>query len=185
MVVSGIGPAAAAAATATALTRLEPDLVLSMGICGGIDARAAVGDVVVATGLVAADVGADSPEGFLGLADLGWAPEELPVDPALAERSATRLREAGLPVVLGPVLSVSTVTGTAERAAELAARWPAVAEAMEGRAVGEAAAPYAVPVLEVRTVSNAVGPRDKPAWKVAEALERLGDAAAVLLGEDA
>jgi nucleoside phosphorylase len=49
----------------------------------------------------------------------------------------------------GTVLTVSTVTGTAARAAELRARHPrALAEAMEGFGVAEAAAAHGVPVLE-------------------------------------
>jgi futalosine hydrolase len=75
------------------------------------------------------------------------------------------------------VLTVSTVTGTAERAAELAARYPgAAAEAMEGFGVAEAARLHGVPVLEVRAVSNAVGPRDRAAWRVPQALTALSEA---------
>ncbi|MBI0384156.1 futalosine hydrolase, partial [Streptomyces albiflaviniger] len=81
----------------------------------------------------------------------------------------------------GTVLTVSTVTGSAERAAELLRRHPrAVAEAMEGFGVAEAAAAQAVPALEVRTVSNAVGPRDRAAWRIGEALEALTGAFATI-----
>jgi futalosine hydrolase len=69
------------------------------------------------------------------------------------------------------------VTGTADRAALLAQRHPgAVAEAMEGFGVAEAAAAHEVPVAEIRAVSNAVGPRDRAAWRIGEALAALTDA---------
>jgi futalosine hydrolase len=72
------------------------------------------------------------------------------------------------------VLTVSTVTGTADRAGQLTARHPgAVAEAMEGFGVAEAAAAAGVPVVEIRAVSNAVGPRDRAAWRIGEALAAL------------
>ncbi len=44
---------------------------------------------------------------------------------------------------------------------------------MEGFGVAEAAAAHGVPVLELRTVSNAVGPRDRDAWRIGAALGAL------------
>ncbi|WP_461031047.1 phosphorylase family protein, partial [Streptomyces sparsus] len=52
----------------------------------------------------------------------------------------------------------------------------AVAEAMEGFGVAQAAAAQGVPVLEVRAVSNAVGPRDRAAWRIPDALDALAEA---------
>lgn len=178
VLVSGIGPAAAAATSATALALDSYDAVLSLGICGGFPGSAGIGDVVVATDLVAADLGADSPEGFLGLGQLGWADEVHPVDPAWVQRLCDLLSDA----VAGPVLTVSTVTGTQERATLLGERHGAVAEAMEGWGVVEAARPYGLPVLEVRTVSNLVGNRDTSAWDIPLALAALRRVGARLLG---
>ena len=44
---------------------------------------------------------------------------------------------------------------------------------MEGFGVAEAAAAYGVPVVEIRAVTNAVGPRDRAAWRIGEALHAL------------
>jgi futalosine hydrolase len=80
--------------------------------------------------------------------------------------------------VVGEVVTVATVTGTAERAASLAAAHPAaVAEAMEGYGVACAAAGAGVAFAELRTISNPVGPRDRTAWRIAEALAALTTAA--------
>ncbi|MFE3127320.1 futalosine hydrolase, partial [Streptomyces hydrogenans] len=80
------------------------------------------------------------------------------------------------------VLTVSTVTGSAARADALAARHPgAAAEAMEGFGVAEAAAAHGAAVLELRAVSNAVGPRDRAAWRIGDALTALRAAAAALV----
>jgi futalosine hydrolase len=97
-------------------------------------------------------------------------------------RVAEALRGAGLAVTTGPVLTVSTVTGTAATAAELAARVPgAAAEAMEGFGVATAAHDRGVPILEIRAISNPVGPRDRAAWRINEALDALEAASSVLL----
>ena len=181
--VSGIGPAAAAAATATALSLGAYDLVVSLGICGGFAGAAEIGDVVLATDVVAADLGAQSPDGFLGLAELGWSEEARPAPASLLLRGDEALRAAGLRVVTGPVLTVSTATGTDDRAALLATRHGAVAEAMEGAGVAEAAAAHSVAMMEVRAVSNLVGRRDLSAWRIPAALATLRGAVAVLLGD--
>jgi futalosine hydrolase len=177
VLVGGIGPGAAAAATGTALALSPYALVGSFGICGGFRGAADVGDVVVATDVVVADLGADSPEGFLAMGALGWADDTSPVDAAILQRLVGLLGE----VVTGPVLTVSTVTGTDARAGELAQRHGAVAEAMEGWGVVEAARMHAVPVAEVRTVSNLVGVRDIATWDFPAAFASLARVGAALL----
>lgn len=212
---AGVGPAAAAAGCATALTAAalaaRPyDLVVSAGIGGGFPsvsaaattpraarldrperpggtpaasveesaaASVALGGTVVASSIVVADLGAETPTGFAPVTRLGFGTVEHTPPPALVRALAEATGAA-----TGPVLTVSTVTGTAERAAELAARHPgAAAEAMEGFGVAEAAAAHAVPVLELRTVSNAVGPRDRDAWRIPDALAALGGACSALV----
>jgi futalosine hydrolase len=177
VIVGGVGIAAAAAATATALAEADYDAVIAVGIGGGFLGVAAMGQVVVADRIIAADLGATSPAGFLSIEDLGFGTSSYPVEPRLAAAAERALRRAGLPVVTGPVLTVCTVTGTADRAAELAARHPGAAvEGMEGFGVATAAAARAVPVLEIRAVSNPVGPRDRAAWRIPEALDVLAAA---------
>ncbi|MEU1665134.1 futalosine hydrolase [Streptomyces sparsogenes] len=202
---AGVGPAAAAAATATALTAAELGtagrptrlaaagpgtarldaarldaagldaapygLVVSAGIGGGFT-PAPLGTVVVAEAIVAADLGAETPDGFAAVTDLGFGTVEHLPPPALVRAVAEATGAAR-----GAVLTVSTVTGSAGRATELLRRHPrAAAEAMEGFGVAEAAAAHGVPVLEVRAISNTVGPRDRAAWRIGEALDALAAA---------
>ncbi|MGW5775096.1 futalosine hydrolase [Streptomyces sp. NPDC003863] len=199
VLVGGVGPAAVAAATGTALTcealaGSGYGLVVSAGIAGGFQPAAPVGSVVVSSSIVAADLGAETPDGYLAVEDLGFGRSVHLVPEELTGRITTALDagsrdaggsdatgpDAGRPHAgapshtLAPVLTVSTVTGTARRAAELAERHPAAAaEAMEGFGVAEAAAAHGVPVVEIRAVSNAVGPRDRAAWRIGEALGAL------------
>ncbi|MFE2289123.1 futalosine hydrolase [Streptomyces sp. NPDC059443] len=171
VLVAGVGPAAAAAGTATALA-LAPGghgLVVSAGIGGGFAPAAPLGSLVVADAIVAADLGAETPQGFLPVAELGFG-RSVHLPPA--ELAARAAEATG--ALLAPILTVSTVTGTAARAAGLTAAHPlAGAEAMEGFGVAEAAAAHGLPVLEVRAVSNAVGPRDRAAWRIGDALAAL------------
>ncbi|MGA5220296.1 futalosine hydrolase [Streptomyces cinereoruber] len=199
VLVGGVGPAAVAAATGTALAHasltgtsadadagtdrgeLPYDLVVSAGIAGGFRPAAPLGSLVVSSAIVAADLGAETPDGYLAVDALGFGRSVHPVPGELTGRIAAALAAEGLPCAVAPVLTVSTVTGTARRAAELAERHPgAAAEAMEGFGVAEAAAAYGVPVVELRTVSNAVGPRDRAAWRIGDALDALRHAVRLL-----
>ncbi|MEQ4301572.1 futalosine hydrolase [Plantactinospora sp. B6F1] len=171
----GVGPAAAAAGTARLLALAEAAGrpyrgVLSAGIGGGFPGRAPVGGIVVATRSVAADLGAESPDGFLTLDELGFGSTVVPADPALLD-----VLRAGLPqAVTGAVLTLGTVTGTAASTAALLARHPdAVAEAMEGYGVATAAVAVGLPFAELRTISNPVGPRDRAAWRIGDAFAAL------------
>ncbi|MCX5200468.1 futalosine hydrolase [Streptomyces sp. NBC_00237] len=168
----GVGPASAAAATARALATGAYGLVISAGIGGGFADRAPVGSVVVADAIVAADLGAETPDGYVPVTGLGFGTVE-----HLPPADLVRVTSEAAAAATGTVLTVSTVTGTAARAAELGARHPrAAVEAMEGFGVAEAAALFGLPVLEIRAVSNAVGPRDRDAWRIGEALAALSDA---------
>ncbi|WP_205614407.1 futalosine hydrolase [Streptomyces dangxiongensis] len=174
LLAAGVGPALAAASAAGALTAAalagRPyGLVVSAGIGGGFAPGAPVGSLVVADAVTVADLGAETADGFLPVTELGFGnvthrpPESL----VRVVSEATGART-------GTILTVSTVTGTAARAAALRARHPgALAEGMEGFGVAEAAAAHGVPVLEIRAVSNPVGPRDRAAWRIGDALAAL------------
>ncbi|WP_091224822.1 futalosine hydrolase [Paenibacillus sp. BC26] len=168
--------AAAAAATAGGYR-----LVVSAGIAGGFAGRAALGSLVVASEIIAADLGVETPGGFASVDELGFGSSRSGVCARSASALAAALSAAGLPVVTGPVLTVTTATGTAATAAEHVRRVPeAAAEAMEGFGVASAAQHFGVPVLELRAISNAVGPRDREAWRIGDALQALEHGSAIL-----
>lgn len=182
VVCGGVGPVAAAVTTGRLLPegqdRPRYDLVVSAGIGGGFPA-APIGAVVVADTVVHADLGAETAEGFVSMAELGWGPVRYPADAGWA--AALSLRTGA---VTGAVLTVSTVTGSRRRADQLLAAHPdAVAEAMEGVGVCLAAAGAGVPFAELRTIANPVGPRDRESWRVSEALSALSAAFDKLLAE--
>ncbi|MFB7214227.1 futalosine hydrolase [Streptomyces sp. NPDC056255] len=168
----GAGPGAAAASAAFGLASDRYGLVISAGIGGGFAGVAPVGSLVVADRIGAADLGAETATGFVPVTELGFGRAW-----HFPPRSLVREVSAATGAVTGAVLTVSTVTGSADRAAALLAAHPrAAAEAMEGFGVAEAAERVGLPVLEIRAVSNAVGPRDRDAWRIGDALAALTEA---------
>src|SRR5690554_1199940 len=94
IMLAGVGPAAAAAQTARILANTSYDLVISMGIAGGFVGQAAVGSIAVATECVAADLGAETPDGFLSLDELGFGFTRIGAKTDIADRFIEALRSA-------------------------------------------------------------------------------------------
>jgi futalosine hydrolase len=171
VIVGGVGPAESAASTARALATGSYDRVLSAGIGGGFPG-VEIGSVVAASAIVFADLGAQDSDQFVPLDDLGFG--RTTYRPNLGLDFGLRL---------GPILTVSTVTGRASSAESLLARFPdALAEAMEGAGVAAAASGAGVAFGEVRAISNAVGPRNRDAWRIPQALAALRSAFEALNG---
>ena len=186
VVTCGIGPAAAAAAAAFGLGAGGYDAVVSAGIAGAFaGGGAVVGGLAIADAIVFADLGVLTPDGFASIASLGFGDGlERVVPPAAAVTAMhERCAATGLPVTTGTLLTLATFTGTDVRATELTSRHPAVAEAMEGSGVACAAAIAGVPTLELRSLSNLVGDRDREAWDLPGALSALTTASRAVFAE--
>lgn len=185
VVLAGVGSAAAAVHTTRALlaSPMPYDLVINAGIAGGFKGRAEIGTLVVASEIICADLGAESEEGFISIDKLGFGSAYAAAAKPYSAHLAKALGEAQLSAVHASILTLSTVTGTRESAEELLARFPeAAAEAMEGFGVAAAAEAANVPVIELRAISNPIGPRDRSAWRIGDALRAL-EAACVVLKE--
>jgi futalosine hydrolase len=183
VMLTGVGPISAGIQTTKALAEDKYDLVINMGIAGGFVGKAEVGSLVVANEIVSADLGAESPEGFITLDELGFgASTRVKTDEDLVEVLLEAIKGAGVSVCAGNILTLSTVTGTTETTSKLQLReLGALAEAMEGYGVAMAAKEFGVPVLEIRSISNPIGPRDRSAWRIKEALVTLESASKVIV----
>jgi futalosine hydrolase len=189
--ITGVGPVAAALSAGAFLERHSHAAgVVNLGICGSFDPDRPLGETCVASaeiwpeyGVNCAD-GSDEPFSFQMLPDVRLNPvNRLDLDPASAARAmGLELPEAW---TQGPSLTVAGVSGDPARAAQLLARHEAATENMEGFSLALAARRKALPFLEVRTVSNPVGVRDKRKWNFRLALETLQNILPTLAGAPA
>lgn len=181
VIAAGVGPSAAASRTAVALSSGHYKYVISAGIGGGFPGKAPIGSLVIASKIIAADLGSETPDGFLSVEELGFGSACIQTPSVISEQLTRALQSAGLSAICAPILCVSTTTGTKETADALAVRNPgAAAEAMEGFGVAQAAQDFGLPVLEIRAISNMVGPRNRDAWKIPQALQTLEAAISIL-----
>jgi futalosine hydrolase len=179
---TGIGKVNAACATTLLLERFGAKLLINTG-CGGAfpGCGLGVGDLAIAQSESFADEGVQTPNGWHSLELIGIPVFQeggrrffntFPLDPDLARGAGERAQELGLAAVSGPFLTVSTCSGSAEQGEELLSRFPGVCENMEGGAVAQVALQYAVPLLEVRGISNLVEDRDLARWDLKLAVSR-------------
>lgn len=176
---SGVGKSVAAARTAALASTSSYQLCVNVGIAGAFrESGLAPGDVVVATDEVLADEGTLTPSGFvpLDLMNLPYTwgfnhfqlPHPLGMKPELLSMANGEL---GFRVVTGSLCTVSTCSGTDERAREIYARYGCLAESMEGASCAIAARTAHTPFVEVRGISNFTGDRYPAQWRIPEAAE--------------
>lgn len=154
LLVSGVGPPASATATATALALGGPfDLAASVGVAGAFPDRGLeVSDVVVATEIVAGELGLRHEGGYVEPATLGWLPDRLATHEGFTEAAVAQGARPG------PVVTVSTANGTKAEIEDITGRYPAaLAQAMEGLGVALAAHRWATPFAELRSMSDITG----------------------------
>ncbi len=188
--VIGVGPIAAALRMGALLERLpRAQGVINLGICGSFDLdRLPLGSVCVADAEIWPEYGVrgaagESPEpfGFQMLPEVTLdPPNRLDLNPT----AAAAAMGLALPAewATGPSLTVAGVSGDKVRAGQLHDRYQAATENMEGFSLALAARSKGLPFLEIRTVSNQVGARDKASWNFKAALRALATILPTLRG---
>jgi Nucleoside phosphorylase len=158
VLVCGVGPVEAAAATGRSLGLERPDAVLHVGVAG---ARRGCG--IEAPALV---IGSESVYSDL---TTPLAPSRATPDPGLLAAARRALPDAAVVPI-----ATSASIGGGDRCD---------VEAMEGFAVLRAAAVAGVPAVEVRAVSNEVEEVDRARWRLDDALAALAEAVPRLLAQ--
>jgi futalosine hydrolase len=176
---AGMGKTNVASGVAALLEREPVRGVIGFGVAGAYPGSGLeVGDVALATACVYGDEGVDAPGGWISTEGIGIPLlhregerrfNDFPLNPARVERARAALAAAGIRAAAGPFVTVSACSGTALRGEELARRFGALCEGMEGAALAHVCALYGVPCLEVRGVSNHVEDRDLTRWRLRDA----------------
>jgi futalosine hydrolase len=180
IVMTGVGKANAAGAVARLADSSRHAWILSTGVAGALPGSGlAIGQTILATASVFADEGLQAEDRFSDCAQMGFPLADfpgsaVPLDPALqALLRPLADRE-------GPIATVSTCSGLDALARTIRDRTLALAEAMEGAAVGLVARRLGIPAAELRVISNTTGDRARQRWDLPAALTRLSDLAARL-----
>ena len=177
----GIGKINAASAATSLIERYRPELIIITG-CGGAypGSGLSIGDLAIASDEIFGDEGVVAPTGWLDLQQMGlplltkgehsWY-NSIPLARHEAQKAMKLAASHGLQLVRGRFVTVSSCSGTKARGQELARRYQAVCENMEGAAIALTALRYGIPCLEIRGISNLVEDRDMSRWDISRAVE--------------
>ena len=167
---TGVGLLASAYALTRAVYQQRPQFILQAGVAGSLDPNLALGSTVAVESDCIGDLGVVENQIFQDLFRLG-----------LSQQNDSPYREMklpnphALPLSLPGVqaVSVNEITTQPERVAYYRDTLGAQIESMEGAALHYVGLMEGIPFLQVRSLSNAIGERDKQAWKLQEAITSL------------
>jgi len=173
ILITGIGLTAATYRLTSQLQAKNYDLVIQAGIAGSFDKKLSLGSVVVVKQDVIADQGVVEQRKFKTLFDLKLvAADAFPYTKTwLVNPHAQLLKRAGLKQVKG--ISVNEITTSRPRTRFYEERLKASTESMEGAALHYCCLMAGVAFLQVRSLSNYIGERNKKNWKIKEAIINL------------
>lgn len=179
--VTGMGKVNAASTLTLLVERYRPQLVINTGCAGAYEGSGlAVGDLAVASVEAYGDDGVLTPAGWEPLEIIGIPLlerkgrryfNEFPLSFSASEKAMRLAAAFGISVKRGRFVTVSTCSGSTSRGRELAGRFDALCENMEGAAVAHVSLMYGIDCLEVRGISNPVEDRDLSRWNIPRAVE--------------
>jgi futalosine hydrolase len=171
LLTTGLGMVNTARQLSLAIARQRPSLALQFGVAGSFDPVLSFEQVVQVRQEAFAELGADSPQGFLTLEEIGFPSFLLGQQPQYNVLHNSTPALPGLPEVSGS--TVNTVSGTEALIAEMRQRWQPQVESMEGAAFFQCCLEEDIPFHQVRAISNRVEPRNRAAWRMREAAEAV------------
>ena len=149
----------------------KPDLAVNFGIAGSFDLNFQLGDVVEVVEDAFSELGAESPEGFLGLEQMGFPLFELEGKKVFNHLANPVPSAISLPKT--KAITVNKVHGLADSIAVAKTKWNPEIETMEGAAFFHAMLVKNIPFFAFRGISNYVEVRNKANWKIGLAVKNV------------
>ena len=173
--VTGLGTAEAVYHITKRLQQIDYDLVIQAGIAGSFTESIALGEVVLVERDRFADLGMEEQNNFFTIFEKGFAnPNVFPFASGWLSNDASLINSLGFKKLTG--LTVNKVTDNKAHIAQLVAKFKPDVESMEGAALHYVCLQEKVAFLQLRSISNFVGERDRSKWKMQEALSNLNNA---------
>ena len=164
------------------LQQIDYDLVIQAGIAGSFDQSMPLGEVLLVRQDNFADVGISEKDHFHTIFEKGFADGNsfpftngwLNSNGALADRFTLQKVKA---------ITVNTVTDNKIQIDQLVEKYDPQIESMEGAALHYVCLQENIPFIQVRSVSNYVGERDKAKWNMKEAIDNLNKELAIIINK--
>lgn len=171
---SGVGLLSSTYLIMKAIQEQKPELVIQAGIAGSFRGDLPPGSLTITGQDIAADICVKEPDGYRNMKDIGLEDNGILSGTGwLINPYLNRWAHLNLPVVNG--VSVNEISTSPERISWFQNHYDAATESMEGAALHYVALMEKVPFLQLRSISNMVGERNKKHWKMKTAIDVLND----------
>ncbi len=173
VLITGVGLTATAYSLAAQLGSKRPALIIQAGIAGCFRQDIALGSVFGVARDVIADQGVFESGNWISTSDMGFTPADLPPykDGWLVNRNTSNIQLNDY--VLVDAVSVNQVSSSREMIGAINHKYSPVLESMEGAALHYTAILEDIPFMQIRSISNYVGERDKKKWDLKNAVINL------------
>ncbi len=173
--ISGVGIPATIFSILHEIENEKPSLIIQVGIAGCFDIYENVNQTYIIKNDVFADLGVEENGEWKDLFDMDMMQKNtFPyTDKKLENPWIQAYNFLKLPAVAA--ITVNEVTTRRERRDQYIKKYNPFLESMEGAALHYTCLLKEVPFIQMRTISNMVGDRDKKKWQLKPAIEHLND----------
>ena len=173
VLITGVGQINTTYNLTTNLINKKPDIVIQAGIAGTFKEQYFLGQTVLVKQDCFGDLGMEEKEKFTTLFDNGFADKnEYPFTNGwLVNNSDSIFKKSLLQVANG--VSINKVSDSLLQKKQLLKNFNADIETMEGAAFHYVCLLQKIPFIQIRSISNSVGERDKTKWAIKDALTNL------------
>ena len=174
ILITGVGTPATIYNLQKRLHKVDYDLVIQAGIAGAFSTALNLGETVLVKQDTFGDIGAEENNifnSFIGSSLINA--QEFPYANGWLINASGIPKSSTLKSVKG--ITVNKVSDSILQKQQLINVFDPQIETMEGAALHYVCLQEEIPFLQIRTISNYVGIRDKKQWKIREAFENLNE----------
>jgi|SRR5579871_2727838 len=181
-ITTGIGGISTTFNLTKKINEKKPDIILQAGIAGCF-AKKELTSVVAVNEEILADLGVWEEDQFKTIFDLRLTDEnESPFSNGILLNPHAKLFEIAKSDIARSI-TVNEITTNKERIIYYEQKFSPVVESMEGGAFHFVCLKEKIPFLEIRSLSNYIGERDKTKWKMKEAIDALNEKLITIISE--
>ena len=170
--ITGVGVPATMYHLQKKLQQTTYDLVIQAGIAGTFHQDIELGEVVLVKQDTFADIGMEEQKNFKTIFDAGFADKDaFPFSNGWLINSSNHFHLSSLRKA--KAITVNKVSDSMLQKQQTIHHFSPAIESMEGAALHYVCLQENISFIQIRSVSNAVGERDKSRWKIKEAIEHL------------
>jgi futalosine hydrolase len=172
VLITGVGMMSTIYSLTKKILSKRPGFILQAGVAGCLDEKLPLTKIVLVENENIGDLGVEEKGVFKTLFDLKLLGKDFyPWKNAKLFNNIDSLKSMGLSIV--DAVTVNEITTSKERIAYYKNQLNASVESMEGAALHYTALQEKIPFLQIRSLSNFVGERDKSKWMMDIAIANL------------